>query len=55
MDKFTHTSIIRRKRRGIKPEGIKSSVINSDRLKRLGWKSKWDLKSGLSDCLKEFV
>jgi nucleoside-diphosphate-sugar epimerase len=32
---------------------IKSSVINSKRLQKLGWKPKWSLTSGLENCLGE--
>lgn len=32
---------------------IKSSVISCKRLKKLGWQPKWDLISGLTDCMNE--
>lgn len=32
---------------------IKSSVIKCERLKELGWQPKWDLISGLTDCMNE--
>ncbi len=32
---------------------IKSSVISCNTLKKLGWQPKWDLISGLTDCMNE--
>lgn len=32
---------------------IKSSVIKCERLKALDWQPKWDLISGLTNCMNE--
>jgi len=36
-----------------RPGQIRSSVINSDRLQRLGWQPQWDLYTGLTDCFQK--